>query len=131
MDKEQLCRLVSDFLEFTRTENERFHPAMEAIVGMTFLSSPEEQWQMVLEAVRQSQSDADLGHVAAGPIEGLLGKHGSACIGWVEKQASLDPKFARTMTGVWKHLMTDDVWKRVQAIQGCVDDPLESYRRNR
>jgi len=128
VNKEQLRRLVLDFLEYLRTEAPALKGASEAIVGMTFLSPPAEQWEMVLECVRQAASDEDLGHVAAGPLEGLLGRFGKDVIPLVEKEASIDPKFARTLTGVWKHTMTDEVWARVRTIQRCVSDPLKAYR---
>jgi hypothetical protein len=128
MDKLPLRRLVADFLEYTRTDTPALQDACQTIVGMTFLSPPEEQWEMVLECVRQAQTDQDLDHVAAGPIEGLLGRFGKEVIDRVEKEASVDPKFARTLTGVWRHTMTDDVWARVRAIQRCVSDPLKAYR---
>jgi hypothetical protein len=120
--------LVADFLEEYRTGREDLQDAALTITGMTFLSPASEQWEMVLECVEQAQSDDELGIVAAGPLEGLLGRYGDQVIALVEKQASLDPKFRRTLTGVWQHLMSDEVWKRVRAIQKSVDDPLEAYR---
>jgi hypothetical protein len=131
MNRTWLRRLVAAFLKDTRKPGKTKGDAAMAIVGMTFLSPPEEQWQMVLEAVRQARSDDHLGHIAAGPIEGLLGRHGERCIGWIEHQAAADPKFARAMTGVWKHLMSDKIWARVQALQRRVPSPLPSYRPER
>ena len=128
MNKDQLSHLVANFLEHLRTEATELAYASEAILDMTFLSPPGEQWEMVLECVRQATSDDELGHVAAGPIEGLLGRFGKDVIDRVEKEASVDPKFARALTGVWKHTMPDDVWTRVRAIQRCVSDPLKAYR---
>lgn len=95
-----------------------------AITAMTFLSPPEDQWQMILEAIRQARDDDDLGHIAAGPIEGMLGRHGAAWIHRVEHRAAIDPKFARAMTGVWKYMMSDEVWARVRALQARVPRPL-------
>ncbi len=95
-----------------------------AITTMTFMSPPEEQWTMILEAVRQALDDEDLANVAAGPIEGLLGQHGRASIIWIELEAAVNVKLARAMTGVWKHMMPDDVWARVQALKSRVSDPL-------
>ena len=96
-----------------------------SITLMTFVSVPEDQWQMVQEAIRQALDDTDLGHIAAGPLEGLLGRHGKECIEWVETEAVRDQKFARTVTGVWKYTMTEEVWARVQAIKSRV--PIELW----
>ena len=97
----------------------------QAVVLMNFTASAEPQWQFILAAVDQAQSDAELGHIAAGPLEHLLGRHGSEFIGRVEQQAAQDLKFARTMTGVWKYVMADEVWSRVEAVKKSVANPLQ------
>jgi hypothetical protein len=120
----ELRELVAGYLEHCRTGDDRFENAATAITAMTFLSPPDSQWQMVLEAIRQARDDKDLGHIAAGPIEGLLGRHGEAYIDLVERQAASDPKFARAMTGVWRYTMSDTIWARVRDIQSRVLNPL-------
>ena len=65
------------------------------------------------------------GHIAAGPLEHILGHHGEAYIGVVESEAARDDKFARMLTGAWKYMMSNEVWGRVQAIQARVLDPLK------
>jgi hypothetical protein len=77
---------------------------------------------MLLEAVRQARDETDLRPVAAGPIEGLLGRHGPLTIDRVDSQAAVDPKFARAMPGVRRYTMTDEVRARVQALQARVRD---------
>jgi hypothetical protein len=95
------------------------------ITLMTFASPPEDQWQMVLEAIGQAFDDADLGHIAAGPLEGLLGRHGEETIELIEAEAARDQKFARAVTGVWKYTMSEEIWTRVQAIQSRI--PIELW----
>ncbi len=92
---------------------------------MGFTAPADMQWRFILAAIRFAESDDELGHVAAGRIECLLGRHGSEFIVRVEHEAQRDMKFARAMTGVWRHLMTDDVWQRVEAIQRRIPDPLK------
>jgi hypothetical protein len=89
----------------------------QSVVQMNFTARPEHQWKFILLAISQAQTDDELGHIAAGPIEHLLGWHGAQYIDSVEQQSQLDPKFARAVTGVLKYLMTDEVWERVNAIQ--------------
>jgi hypothetical protein len=87
-----------------------------SVVMMNFSARPEHQWQFVLAALHYA-SDEELEHIAAGPVEHLLGKHGEKFIEKVEQRAEADPKFARMLAGVWKYMMADDVWARVEALK--------------
>jgi hypothetical protein len=71
-----------------------------------------------------ADSDDELRHIAAGPLEHLLGWHANDVIARVEAQAAADHKFARTLTAVWQYMMSDEVWARVEAMQATVSDPL-------
>jgi|SRR6185295_19119107 len=124
MEYKDLQELVAGYLQHYRTKDARYDAAVSRITAMTFLSGPEEQWAMILEALRQAGNDEELAHIAAGPIEGFLGKHGKDYIERVERQASSNPTFARTLTGVWKYMMPDDVWARIQVLQSRVTNPL-------
>jgi acetoin utilization deacetylase AcuC-like enzyme len=92
-------------------------PVSEAVVLMNFTRPPEDQWVFIKAAVEAARSDNELVHIAAGPLEHLLGQHGPDYIDAIEILARSDAKFARTTTAVWKYMMTDDIWARVQAIQ--------------
>jgi hypothetical protein len=96
----------------------------QAVVLMNFGAPPEQQWAFVLAALAAATSDDDLGHLAAGPLEHLLGWHGEKYVDAVEQLARKDARFARTLTGVLRYKMTDAVWRRVQALQATVRDPL-------
>jgi hypothetical protein len=84
-------------------------PVSGAVVLMNFTHPPEDQWAFIKAAIEAAQSDDELGHIAAGPLEHLLGHHGLDYIDAIEDLARIDAKLARTMP--------DDVWARVQAIQ--------------
>lgn len=88
----------------------------QSVVMMNFTARPEHQWQFILAEVAHA-ADEELGHIAAGPVEHLLGKHGDTYIEAVERQAELDSKFARMISGVWKYMMSDEVWARVEALK--------------
>ena len=118
-------QVISDYLTGCRTQDPKFKDAQLRITAMTFMSKPQLQWEVILEAVTQASDDEDLGHISAGPIEGLLGRHGEAWIAQVETQAWQDPKFARAITGVWKYMMKDDVWERVKAVKSLI--PLHEW----
>ena len=99
-----------------------------SVTWMGFTARPEQQWKFIRLATSRAVTDEELSHIAAGPVECLLGHHGPQFIGEIEKEAAIDPQFARMLTGVWKHMMPDDVWARLQAVQVHVPNPLPSYR---
>ena len=113
-------KIIADYLKGCRTQAPEYQDAVQRITAMTFMSPPELQWEVILEAVRQAEDDNDLGHIAAGPIEGFLGWHGKDWIEQVELEASRNFKFARAVTGVWKYMMNDALWKRVEQIKSSV-----------
>jgi hypothetical protein len=100
--------------------------AAEEVCSWTFFLPAEQQWQLVVEMIHLAPDDSCLGEVAAGPLEGLLGRFGEQFIARVEERAAQDHKFARTLTGVWQHRMTDKVYGRIQALKAAVSDPLQS-----
>ena len=95
----------------------------QAVVGMNFTARSEQQWTFIVAAVAHARAE-ELGHIAAGPVEHLLGWHGELFIETVERQAALDPTFARMVTEAWRYRMTDEVWSRVQAIQRAARSAL-------
>ena len=97
----------------------------ESVVAMNIDAPPEIQWRFILIAVSQSQSDDELSHIAAGPIEHLLSWHGENYIDVIESEVASNLKFARSLTGVWQHMMTNEVWSRVQRLQKGVSQPLQ------
>lgn len=92
------------------------------VVSMTFLRSAEIQWDFLLSCVEEAETEDQLSHIAAGPFEGLMGRHGADYIDRVEVRAAIDRKFARMVCDSWRHMMTDEVWARVQAIQAAGTD---------
>ncbi len=77
---------------------------------------PEQAWSAILAALEDPRLEDSLGVLAAGPLEDLLSNHGEAFIRRVEETAQSNPKFAWLLGGVWQFQMTDDVWRRVQAV---------------
>ena len=92
--------------------------SVTAVTAVTFLAPPDIQWDFLLDLLAASpDGDSVLGHIAAGPLEGLLGRFGAEVIERVEAEAGRSPKFRRALGGVWRHQMSDAVWARVRAIQ--------------
>ena len=94
----------------------------QSVVMMNFTADPGHQWRFIRAAVSQAESDEELGHIAAGPMEHLMGWHGTDYIVAVEAQAASDPKFARMLGGVRKYMMNDEVWGRVEALRARYPD---------
>jgi hypothetical protein len=65
----------------------------EVVVLMNFVAGPDEQWHFICSAMAQAGSDDELRHIAAGPVEHLLGWHGKDVIARVEAQAAADGEF--------------------------------------
>ena len=76
------------------------------------------QWLFILKSFQLAKNDDHLGTLAAGCVEHLLAKHGENWIEKFENMAQQNQKFALMMCGVWQNSMSDEVWQRVQSIQG-------------
>ncbi|MHC5023368.1 MAG: DUF6869 domain-containing protein [Planctomycetota bacterium] len=101
----------------------------QSVVMMGFTAPADSQWTFIVAALKYARTDDELGHIAAGPLECLLGRHGDDMIDSVETCAASDAKFARALTGVLQYQMTDEVWRRVREIQLRVREPLVSDDR--
>lgn len=114
----------SDWDSFARSWLRQLHDSPEdseskiglSVVMMNFTATPEQQWRFILSAVAQAETDDQLGHIAAGPMEHLLGHHGAGSMLKVEAAAAADPKFVRMLTQVWQYMMTDELWEWLQTL---------------
>ena len=95
-----------------------------AVVWMGFTAPLDQQMEFLRASLACAETDSQLLHIAAGPAEQTLSKFGVECIEECERWAKSDSRFARMLTGVFQHLMSDEVWGRVQSIQAGVSDPL-------
>src|SRR5687768_11475068 len=73
-------------------------------------------WALILAVLAKDQSNRVLEDLSAGPLEDLLADHGEEVIDRVEREAKLNPDFARLLGGVWQSHIPLDVWQRVQAV---------------
>lgn len=108
-----------------KEDEEQNHQWSHVVVNLGFWSPPEFLWKFILLAVSLAESDQELGAIAAGAIEYLLGRAGEEYIDSVEREAEVNPKFAKALTGVLQYMMTDEIWARVQALQAKVTDRLK------
>lgn len=123
--RRDMTALAADWLrEIRAAKPPTDDDAGSAVVLMNFTATADVQWAFLQAAVAGATTDAELGAIAAGPFEHLLGTHGDDYIDLVENCSRDDANFARMTTGAYQHLMSDEVWNRVQAIQAGVPDPL-------
>lgn len=101
-------------------EYERNSWAGDRLLDWAIEGDSKRLWEFVQSAYKRELPDNVLAVLAAGPMEDLLAHHGPEYIGRVEDLARTDPKFNFLLGGVWKNTMTDDVWRRVQAIRNEV-----------
>ncbi len=93
--------------------------ASDFVVPMCFTASVESQWRFI-DSVFRHGNDETMRHLAAGPVEHLLSKHGDANIERFEKLAHSDSRFAQMLKGCYKNSMSDAVWDRLCAARGQV-----------
>ena len=87
------------------------------VVPMNFTASPQAQWKFIVAAY-QHGNEKSHPHLAAGPVEHLLGKHGDEYIAIVEQAAAADPLFSKMLQGCYQNQMSDQVWRRVCNARG-------------
>ena len=73
---------------------------------------------IVLSILDRESSRKIISNLAAGPVEDLLVYHGARFIEKIEELANKNAAFRDLLGGVWKSDMSDDIWKRVQAVSG-------------
>lgn len=117
--RNEMPKLANDWMESLRAGL----PAEEDDVGvavtlMNFTASHEVQWAFLDAAVAAAECEDEFCAIAAGPFEHLLSHHGDTYIDEVERLCREQPKWKQVADGSWRYMMSDEIWARVQAIQG-------------
>lgn len=68
---------------------------------------------MILSSIPHDLQNETFLSLSAGPLEEMLGLHGGQFIERVENRAAKDPAFKLLLQNVWRHGMTETVWKRL------------------
>jgi hypothetical protein len=108
--------LVAAWIAHHRSQRDEFW-AFELLTNLTS-RDPEAAWHIILEILRRDQSDRVCENLAAGPLEDLLVKHGPEFIAKVEARAAEDVAFRQLLGGVWRNVMQEEVWRRLEAVRG-------------
>jgi hypothetical protein len=122
MDDLELNRIVDAWIagedvEHGAPEHQRNWWAISQVMDWSLEGEAELLWRFILLTYERNISDRVVAVLAAGPLEDLLSKHGPLYIDRVEQLAQADERFNHLLGGVWRLSMTDDVWKRVQAVR--------------
>ncbi len=115
-------RLIADWIVFCNSEegSEEYERSFWAFDQMCdwLTDDPEQCWETILAILEHTSDDKALANLAAGPLESLLSDHRLKFIERVEERSRQDAKFRWLLGGVWKNMMPDDVWERLQAVAG-------------
>ena len=85
-------------------------------------SDPEKIWQAIVAVVEQCDDDRVLANLAAGPMEDLLGDHGSEFIDRIESMARSNEKLRSLLLGVWRRdRVSDGLWNRFSDCRGSME----------
>jgi hypothetical protein len=76
--------------------------------------APEIAWLAILRILQQDLTDEQRSILAAGPLETLVGMHGSQFIERIELEAKQNPRFNRLLGGVWKNQSSAEIWERIK-----------------
>jgi hypothetical protein len=76
---------------------------------------PEFAWPLIIEMIDRAPSERSLNFIAASPLEDILSSDGPSFISRVEQRALENTKFRRALGMLYRHGMTDDVWRRIQS----------------
>jgi hypothetical protein len=66
--------------------------------------------------INSTQNKFALANLAAGPLEDLLARHGEAIVAEIEVLAKVDSRFRDLLQCVWRNVIDDETWRRVQKV---------------
>jgi hypothetical protein len=78
------------------------------------LDDPESIWLAILIIIEKTSSPKVIGILAAGPLEDLIGNHGSKWIDRIELEARRNPKLRYILGGAWQSSTPTEIWARVE-----------------
>jgi len=123
LSEEKWERLATEWLRCIRDDSgqDMDSPDCEKwwqiVTNLGMFGAPEFLWKFLRLALSMAESDEELGSIAAGPIEYLLGRNGNEYIELVEQEAKTNQNLVRSIKKCNKYLMSDKVWTRVKEIQ--------------
>jgi hypothetical protein len=122
--------LAAAYLKSERTDQRSIgHEAAFECVWTLAMDRPEEALDFILVALDFAETGRQEAYLAAGVLESLLHRHGTAIIDRVLRAAGKDQKLRRCLAGVWGHSAID---RGVRArIEAYLVPPVVSKSRRR
>jgi hypothetical protein len=116
-----LEKLIDGWIRLQYTHVER-KPVDDLLWAHTVLDevcdrNPTECLRIISLILARDPSDVIAGNLAAGPLEDLLSRWGPAVIEAVEAEARSVPQFRKMLGGLWRNVIREDVWDRIQALR--------------
>lgn len=112
---ERIEKLASDWLEELRNAPDAGEIGQQ-VVMMNFTASAATQWDFICACIADARTDEELGAIAAGPLEHLMGHFGADYIEMVEVRAGADSGFRAVVQHMWQYEIDEAVWGRLQAL---------------
>ncbi len=114
-------RLIDGWIRLQHSHTER-KPTDDLLWAHAVLDevcdrNPTECLRIILRILERDPSDVIAGNLAAGPLEDLLSRHGPLIIDAVESEARSRPRFRELLSGLWRNVIHEDVWDRIQALR--------------
>ena len=120
LSDEHWDRLAVNWLRCIR-ENKNSDPDCEKwwniVVNLGLFGTAEPLWRFIKLTISLAETEDELSHIAAAPIEYLLGRFGTEYIDRVEAEVKNNPKLVSAIKSCNQYQMTDAVWERVRSIQ--------------
>ena len=79
--------------------------------------SQSEDWPCFFAAMQLTDDVKLLSHLAAGPVEDFLGRHGEAYLDTIHSLALEHRRLREVLDGVWQGSMSKRVWRRIEVLQ--------------
>lgn len=117
LDDDQWKMFVKSWLAELGEGDDHRTEVSDGVTYMKFLARPEHLWRFIEFATIYADNDYQLGHIAAGLVERLLGAYGKEYIDLIAERVHTQPKFGKIITGVRRHTMSDGTWDRVKSLQ--------------
>lgn len=78
--------------------------------------NPSECWEVILEVIKKTDNEWVLTNLAAGPLENFLALSPNQAIELLEVEIPKNSKLKNILSGIWKSLIPDEIWDRIQVL---------------
>lgn len=75
---------------------------------------PDRAFALILAIAHLTDNEFVLDNLAAGPLESLLARNGRVVIDDIEREAPRNDKLRELLQGVWRNVIEEAVWQRVE-----------------